>query len=348
MKQVHKNLKKGEIKLVIESPEDLWYLHQLIEAGDIIRGKTERKIQLGGEGKSRPVKKTIFLQIQVEKVLFEGESLRVSGIVQEGPEYVPTGSHHSFTLTPGITFTVIKETWHTYQLDRLKESLKGKLPPLLICVHDREEAYFALVKKQGFEILTSLKGAVEKKREGVTGQDFYKTITQQLQEYDNRFNLRKIIIASPAFFKEDLMKKITPDVKKKVILATCSSVGKNGIEEVLKRKETQSALQEDRVAQEMLLVEEILKRIQQEEAVAYGKDETAAAIEAGAVEDLLVTDKFIKQSHEDNTFKDLDQQMKSVDQSKGKIHIISSDHEGGKKLDGLGGMAALLRYKLSY
>jgi len=344
MKQIYK--KKGEVKLSVDHLEDLWYLHRLIDTGDFLKGKTERKISMGEKGK--PVKKTIFLQILVEKTSFEGESLRVSGVVEQGPEEVASGSHHSFSLVPGSVFSLEKENWPSYQLEILKESLKGRVPPLLICVHDREEAYFALVKKQGFEILGNIKGNVEKKREGVQGGDFYKDVVKQLEEYDERFTLRKIILASPAFFKEDLMKKISGGLKKKILLATCASVGKNGIEEVMKRDETRVALQEDRVAQEMVLVEEVLSRINKDEAVSYGLDETKQAVDAGAVEELLVTDSFIKKSHEEKNFEELDTLMKSVDQVKGRIHIISSDHEGGKKLDGLGGIAGLLRYKLSY
>ena len=44
----------------------------------------------------------------------------------------------------------------------------------------------------------------------------------------------------------------------------------------------------------------------------------------------------------------LDELMKKTEEMKGKIYLISSDHEGGKKLDGLGGIAAILRYKLNY
>ena len=40
--------------------------------------------------------------------------------------------------------------------------------------------------------------------------------------------------------------------------------------------------------------------------------------------------------------------MKIVDNTKGDILIVSSDHEAGKKLDGLGGIAAILRYKINY
>ena len=47
-------------------------------------------------------------------------------------------------------------------------------------------------------------------------------------------------------------------------------------------------------------------------------------------------------------YNDLENLMKFVEQSKGEVHIISSDNEAGKKLDGLTGVAAILRFKLEY
>jgi protein pelota len=38
--------------------------------------------------------------------------------------------------------------------------------------------------------------------------------------------------------------------------------------------------------------------------------------------------------------------MRTVESNSGKIHIISREHEGGKKLDGIGGIGAILRYKV--
>ena len=37
--------------------------------------------------------------------------------------------------------------------------------------------------------------------------------------------------------------------------------------------------------------------------------------------------------------------MKSVEDQRGKVIVVSELHEGGKKLDAIGGMAALLRFK---
>ena len=66
MKLIHKDIKKGEIKVKIENSEDLWYLSNLIEEGDELKGKTARKISYGEkEGKARVEKKIVFLKIKV-------------------------------------------------------------------------------------------------------------------------------------------------------------------------------------------------------------------------------------------------------------------------------------------
>ena len=81
---------------------------------------------------------------------------------------------------------------------------------------------------------------------------------------------------------------------------------------------------------------------------AYGIKEVENAAFAGAVRHLLVTGSLIKKSREQNFYNKLDSIMKAVDSTKGDITIISSEHEGGRKLDGLGGIGALLRYRMSY
>ncbi len=45
-------------------------------------------------------------------------------------------------------------------------------------------------------------------------------------------------------------------------------------------------------------------------------------------------------------FPELDSLMQSVEKRKGKVHIVSSEHDAGKQLKSLGGVAALLRFKI--
>ena len=61
-----------------------------------------------------------------------------------------------------------------------------------------------------------------------------------------------------------------------------------------------------------------------------------------------VTDKLIQNLREADDFAKLDILMRTADKSDTSIHIVSSENEGGKKLDGLGGIGAILRYKLNY
>lgn len=354
MKLLHSNLKKGEAKVLTQNLDDLWYLSSIIEPKDIVQGNTLRKIKVGSrdEKAKESVKKPIFIKIEVENVEFSQYSniLRVSGIIKGAPEEVPLGDHHTFNIGEGTAITIIKEEWLKYQIDKLKEACSEKKSSLLICVHDREEAYFALFKKYGYENLSHIKGEVHKKKEESTKKEnFYLAVIGKLEEYAERYNIKQIIIASPAFWKEDLMKEVKEgELKQKIILATCSSATKNGIEEVIKRPEVREALKQERAAKEMNKVEELLVEIAKSNLAVYGLGETENASLTGAVKELLITDRLIRKSRSENFYNRVENIMKTVDKTKGEVEIISSEHEGGKKLDGLGGIAAILRFKMSY
>ena len=170
-----------------------------------------------------------------------------------------------------------------------------------------------------------------------------------MNEYVKRHKIKQVILGSPAFWKEDLMKEIKDDnLKQKIIAAACSSATKNGIEEVIKRPEVRMALQQERAAKEIVKVEELLTEIAKNNLSAYGLKETENAANMGAVKELLITDSMIQKSRQENFYQEVENIMKIVDKTKGEIEIISSEHEGGKKLDGLGGIGAILRFKISY
>ena len=168
MKLVYSDLRKGEIKIKTENLDDLWYLSHIIDKDDLIKGKTLRKIKVSKaeERAQRVTKREVFLIIQVEKIKFHKYSndLRVSGVIKEGPDDVPRGSYHTFDIDDNATITLIKKKWLKFQLDKLKEATQEKIANILICVLDREEAYFALLKKQGYKLLSHIKGRVKKKK----------------------------------------------------------------------------------------------------------------------------------------------------------------------------------------
>ena len=354
MKLLYSNLKRGEVKVLTQNLDDLWYLSTIIEPQDVVQGKTLRKIKaVSNEEKSKEaVKKPVFIKLEVEKVEFSKYSniLRVSGVIKEAPEDIPLGEHHTFNIDENTSITITKENWLKYQLDKLKEACSEKKSSLLICVHDREEAYFALFKKYGYEILAHIQGQVQKKREeNIKKENFYLSVINKLNEYIERYKIKQVILASPAFWKEDLMKVIKDnELKHKIILATCSSATKNGIDEVIKRPEAREALKQERTAKEINKVEELFKEIAKNNLAVYGMKETENASLIGAVKELLITDSFIQKSRMENFYNQVENIMKTVDKTKGEVEIISSEHEAGKRLDGLGGIAAILRFKLNY
>lgn len=350
MQLLQQNFKHGLVKLKITDPEDLWYLSHIIDPGDFITSKTTRKIKIGDGDNAKLVKKTLSLKIEAETIEFGAteDSLRINGKIVGGPDFLPVGNYHAISLEIDSEFTLEKVHWLGYQKQKLKESQQRKVT-LLICLCDREEAIMALTKQKGFEILTHLKGDVPKKDQITeVKKDFQLEIIKALKSYLERHQFQNIILASPAFYKEDILKKITDtNLKSKITLATCSDVSKAGLEEVMKRPELKTVLQESRNRQEKLLVDQLLQEINKNNLAAYGWEEVQQAVYAGAVSKLLLTDGFIHKFRMEDSYQELDEVMKQIDNLKGEIHIISSDNESGKQLDGLGGIAAILRYKLS-
>jgi len=344
----HADYRKGTVELRINDLEDLWYLSHLIDPGDLVRGKTTRKVKLGEGENAKVVKKTYTLTVEAETIDFSaaGNELRVNGRIKEGPEDLPHDSYHAISLEIGTDFTLTKKNWLEYQKNKLKEATE-KRSTYLLCLFDREEALFALTKKAGYEILTKIKGEVPKKsKDDTIKKDFYEEIIKILTEYYERFKPENVIVASPAFYKEDLLKRVNnPSLKGKIVLATCSDVEETSLDEVIKRPELAPLLKSSRMRKEKLLVEELLSEINKEGLAVYGFVETKQAIENGAVSKLLLTDEFVSRERTSGNYQELDELMKIVDSSQGEIHIISAEQESGKKLNGLGGMAAILRYK---
>ncbi len=345
MRLLHKDFRHGEVKVIVENLDDLWYLSQLIESGDTVQGKTLRKTKVHEEADA--TKRTVFISIRVDAIEFAKTTtqLRIGGCITQAPEDVPKGNHHTFAVEPGTTITVIKPEWNTYHKYRLADACAPVKSHVLICVFDREEALFATLQNESPVLLSTLKGDVQKKRlEEKAKGGFYETIIKQLCDYDLRHNYSSIILASPAFWKDELAKHVPSVLKKKVVFATCASVDEAGLHEVLHRDETKQALQHERLTIEARAVEELLAAIAKHTPSVYGLKETVNAVNSGAAKKLLITDKLIQKKRQENTFKVIEQLLQTSEVSKTELIIVSSQGPGGKKLDGLGGVGALLRY----
>ena len=271
--------------------------------------------------------------------------LRISGKVESEQDDIPKGSAHSISLDVNDNIK-IEQKWLKYQLERLDDATKAKVNILLV-VLDRENVHFAKLTQEGYKILSAFEGDVEKKADGMTHKgNFYRDVETKLKDYDSRLSLDSIVIASPAFFKDDFMKQLSDDeLKKKIILGTVSSATESAFNELIKREEVKQALANERVKQEMDLVEQLFVEISKEGKCAYGLAEVKEKAEAGAVESLLISTNIIDKYRDEEKFQEIEGLMELVEQINGKVVIITSSNDAGKKLDGIAGIGAILRYK---
>ena len=342
--------KIGLAKIRVTDPDDLWYLSHLIDAGNKVRGTAHRKIKIGEGENVKVVRKIITVTLLVEKIEYQAQNvtLRINGTIVEGPDDFPRGSYQNISVTEGDEISVQKEYWPSFQEEKLREAAKPK-QQILICIMDREEAIIASSTKFGHKALLRFKGESQKKYKGHTSkQNFYKELEKVIQEYNQRIHPSKIILASPAFYTEDFMKQLSnQELREKIITASASSVSNAGIAELLKNPSLQSALKETRARLEAKLIEELLKEIGKASGkYAYGLQNTSNAIFQGAAIKILVTTKYIHSAKEENNYAEIDSLLVTADKMKAEVHIIFSDSQSGKQLDGLGGIAAILRYSI--
>jgi len=353
MKIIHSDRKEGLIKLKPESLDDLWYLKGIIADGDLVKGKGYRRIR--DDEKLRPDKGErvpVTLELEVEGVEFHPyiHKLRLAGKITGAPDdVVSMGSHHTLEVQPGEILT-IKKVWRDWHLERLREAEKASKTPLVLIVCIEEgEADFAIVRRYGLDfisrIATTIAGKREAKEHEATAKEFYKDVAEKVAEAQKKDSIEGVIIAGPGFAKEtlmDVLKNDYPDVAAVSILESIGSGGKTGIHEVIKRGAVERVAKESRISLETKMVEKVFEGIAKDSGLAeYGIEDVKKGIEFGAVEKLLVCDSQLKKDS------GIDKILRDVKKGGGEVIIVSTEHEAGERLDSMGGIAAILRFRVS-
>ena len=113
----------------------------------------------------------------------------------------------------------------------------------------------------------------------------------------------------------------------------------NGVYEAIKTGLVKQITQENRVVFETEQVEKLFEEIRKNGLATYGLKEVEDAINIGAVDRLLLIDKMVRHTKGEKLL-DLAKQNNS------NFTIINTIHDAGKKLEGIGGVGALLRFKI--
>ncbi len=353
MRILEEDEKNGVIELVPETLDDLWHLSHIIEEGDLLSARTTRRIQdTSGEKirSDRGVKKTFYLGIRVENVNFHVYTgrLRATGIIERGPEdLVPLGSHHTLEVKLNTPLRIKKDSWSRWTLRRLQEAVKAsKEIRAIILVIEDDVADLGIIRQYGVEYQGPITGNIPGKRmqqrdRGKLKQEFYRKITEAISKYGD---LETLIIAGPGFYKSDFHEYLMdrhPEIGRKAVIENTGTGGRSGIYEVLRKGTVEKVSSENRIASEIRNVNTLLERLARDpDSVVYGRDEVINAINMGAVEKLLVLDRVVSRE-------DIEGYLDIVESMGGTVILISSEHEGGRQLEALGGLAGILRFKLS-
>ena len=301
MKITEKDMKHGIVTVVPETQDDLWLLEKIIAPGDSVSGHTVRSIKiLQGDREVRSEKRRIFVKLRAEKIDFSGEQLRVGGLITESSE--GDRSHHAFEIEVNRPVTVEKD-WKNYEIERLETlaTIHGSTGKSM-GEHD-SSAYYA-------EIISYIKGK----------------------------QFHACILAGPGFTKENIMKILKekePELARKTFTDSVSYAGDPGIQEVLRRGIVEKIVRDSAVAEQTKLVEDFFAAVSMSGKAAYGAGNTKDAIDAGAVQTLLVSD---------GKARECEGLMKLAEKYGGKVKIIDSHHDAGKRFLNFGGIGAFLRY----
>lgn len=343
MKILNMDRKTGEAKLLLQTPDDLWHVYNLVKPGDTVIAtsfRREEKIR----DKLRPErmgKKKMRIALRADKSEFHEftDRLRIQGVIVDAPQDL--GEHHTFNFKVRDTISIIKD-WKEHDLARLKDAVDATHEPLITFLSiDDESALLAQLHQYGVEELAEIRSSGTGKMYPTKGEreEYFAEIVSKLKSMDLG---EALIVLGPGFEKDaitQILKNKLPDVASKMSLFPASHCGMLGIQEALKGGMASEVLEKSRVGIETKLVEQLLTEISIEGKYAYGLEEVRSATEQGAVETLLVTNKVLRDT-------DVEQILKKVEGARGKVVIVSTAHEAGKKLESLGGLGALLRYKI--
>ncbi|MCT9097089.1 mRNA surveillance protein pelota [Haloarchaeobius sp. HME9146] len=339
------------ITLVPETIDDLWHLQYVLEPGDLVAGDTTRRIQrddeqlrdTGGE------REHMHITLGVEEVEFHkfANRLRVSGTIERCSREDQLGLHHTLNVEEHDEIEVEK-IWKPDQLDRLSEAEESAdNPDVAIATVEEGEAHIHTVAQYGTEDRGSFTGTTGKGEYARGRSELFAELAQALA----RMDVDAVILAGPGFTKQDAFKYIEqnhPEVAEKTTVVDTASVGDRGVHEVLKRGAVEDVQRETRIAEEAEYIDELTTRIATGHEAAYGPESVAKAADYGAIDRLLVLDEKLREERGPDGEWDLDVNdlITNVERKGGEITVFSSEFPPGQQLKNLGGIAALLRYRL--
>ncbi len=328
----------GEIRLFPETLDDIWHLRHLVAPGDLVFATTFRSVETPAD-RLRPEKaekRPVRLGVRVEKVEFHkyADRLRLTGVIEHGPE---TGSYHTINVEPGFEISVIRR-WSAADLERIDRAVKASIHDVLhvLAIEEGEATLFRLRQYGPEEVATVTAGTGKGDDSGGRGA-FFERAVQLIAEVRG-----PLVVAGPGFAKEDFLKHARnkgSTAAERAIVAETRRSGAGAVQEVIGLGIPEKITGDIQLSFEVRLMDEFLARVGKDQPVAYGKAAVSRAIEYGAAEQVLLADTMIRDPH-------VTRLAEQAESRGARIVVFSTEFEPGRQLEALGGIAALLRFKV--
>lgn len=341
-----------ERRLVVpETTDDLWHLSHVLEHGDLVEGDTTRRIQrdddnLRDKGGER---EHMHVTIEVSDVEFArfANRLRVGGEIVQASREDQLGHHHTLNVEANSEITIEKK-FKPDQIDRLAEAAEATdAPEVAIATVEEGAAAIHTVQQYGTEEYATFTKPTGKGEYARPREELFAELGDALVHLDSD----AIILAGPGFTKRDAQDHLAEefdDLDERITMVDTSGIGDRGVHEVLKRGAVDEVRKETRISREAELIDQLTDRIAEGAKATYGPDATMEAAEFGAVETLLIVDQRLREERQGEGDWDIDanELIETVEQQGGEVTVFSSEFQPGQQLANLGGVAALLRYRL--
>ncbi|KAH7092612.1 eRF1 domain 1-domain-containing protein [Paraphoma chrysanthemicola] len=376
--QIEQKTGAGFATLMPEEPEDMWHAYNLIQEHDRIRAKAVRRVsKISDSGSTSSQRIALDLTIAVTSTDFDIASgqLHVSGKVASENEHVKMGQHHTLDLELNRKFTIEKaDGWDSIALEMLKEA----------CDTDRRAELWAIVLGEGTanicmitEHQTILRQRIEvpvpRKRKGgadghIKGMDkfFATTLSTLLRQIDltgtQNGKTLPLLLASPGFVAQAFLQYMKAEATRttnkpllalvpSVIIAHASSAHVHALSDILSSPAITTKLSDTKYARETALMDKFTTLMRQDDGRAwYGPREVERAVDRGGVGRgggvLMINNALFRAQNvaERRRWVKLVDRVREVEG--GEVRVFSSLHESGKRLEGLGGVAAILTYPI--
>ena len=173
-----------------------------------------------------------------------------------------------------------------------------------------------------------------------------------------------VLLASPGFTKDGFLKYIKENaaskgdkllqdmVKRQAFVPVHSSSGNiHSLNEVLKSPEVLAKLKDTRFARETSLMDDFYNLLRKDDGRAwYGPTEVETCVDKGAVGRgggvLLISNELFRSQDVATRRRWVRLVDRVREQEGGEVRVLSSDHESGRRLQGLGGIAAILTFPI--